>query len=31
MNFDEQKFQEHIQARDKYKQEMSIKYDELKK
>ena len=31
MNIDNQKFQEYIQTRDKYKQEMSIKYDELKK
>ena len=31
MNIDEQKFQEYIQSRDKYKQEMSIKYDALKK
>ena len=31
MNIDNQKFQEYIQARDKHKQEMSIKYDKLKK
>ena len=31
MNIDNPKFQEDIQARDKYKQEESIKYDELKK
>ena len=31
MNIDNQTFQEYIQARDKYKQEMSIKYEELKK
>ncbi len=30
MNIDNQKFQEYIEAREKRKQQMAIKYDELK-
>ena len=30
MNFDEQKFQQYIQAREERKKQMSIKHDEIK-